>query len=348
MTPKDGTACTATAPADATDALEADKADPGESSTLLARGRQPDPQEYKTATAGALGAPEEDAAKKKAWVSIELQDEKGKPVPNEPYEIKDPGGSLHSGTLDSNGKARVDGIDPGDVPGVLPADPREGVDQEVAAAAARRREDDRAMPDYEVKPGDTLPKIAMSHGFRKWETIWEDGPNSALREKRKNPRVLHPQDIVKVPEKQRKEVGCATEQHHVFKVPVLAEKLRIRVEQAPGEAMKNKEYKLTIDGAEYTGATTAEGMIEHDIPVNSEGGDLEVEGCHWPLRIGYLNPVDEPTGDTRVSGAQARLNNLGVWRGGGGWNDERSDAGRGEGVPVGEMAGPDPHGRPGR
>ncbi len=69
-------------------------------------------------------------------------------------------------------------------------------------------------------------------------------------------------------------------------------------------------------------------MIEHDIPVNSEGGDLEVEGCHWPLRIGYLNPVDEPTGDTRVSGAQARLNNLGYGAGAvdGTMNDQTRDA----------------------
>lgn len=182
--------------------------------------------------------------------------------------------------------------------------------------------------DYEVKAGDTLPKIALAHGFRKWETIWEDGANSALKQSRKNERVLHPRDVVKVPEKQRKEIGCATEKHHVFKVPVLMEKLRIRVEQAPGEPIKSKEYTLTIDGVEYKGTTTADGLIEHDIPVQSESGELTIEGCYWPLKIGHLNPVDEQTQDTKVSGAQARLNNLGYGAGEitGELNDETADA----------------------
>lgn len=113
MTPKDGTECTAQAPTDANDALEADLADPGESSALQARGRQPEAQEFQTARTSDQATPEEGAEAKKSWISIELQDEDGRPVPNEAYEIKDPAGELHSGTLDSAGKARVDGIDPG-------------------------------------------------------------------------------------------------------------------------------------------------------------------------------------------------------------------------------------------
>jgi type VI secretion system secreted protein VgrG len=46
-------------------------------------------------------------------VEIELLDQAGKPVPNEPYQIELPDGSTTEGNLDSQGQARVDGIDPG-------------------------------------------------------------------------------------------------------------------------------------------------------------------------------------------------------------------------------------------
>ena len=47
------------------------------------------------------------------WIEIELVDEAGKPVPGEPYEITLPDASLASGTLDEQGKARVEGITSG-------------------------------------------------------------------------------------------------------------------------------------------------------------------------------------------------------------------------------------------
>jgi type VI secretion system secreted protein VgrG len=45
-----------------------------------------------------------------SWISIELKDKKGHPIPNEGYEIKLPDGSISSGTLDQRGRARVEGI----------------------------------------------------------------------------------------------------------------------------------------------------------------------------------------------------------------------------------------------
>jgi uncharacterized Zn-binding protein involved in type VI secretion len=47
------------------------------------------------------------------WVEIELLDKAGKPVPGEPYQIELPDGSTTEGNLDSQGQARVDGIDAG-------------------------------------------------------------------------------------------------------------------------------------------------------------------------------------------------------------------------------------------
>ena len=49
----------------------------------------------------------------KTWIAIELLDDKGAPVPDQPYEIRLPDGAYRRGTLDSLGCARIDGIDPG-------------------------------------------------------------------------------------------------------------------------------------------------------------------------------------------------------------------------------------------
>jgi hypothetical protein len=50
---------------------------------------------------------------KKTWIGIELKDSEGKPVPNEPYEITLPDGTKQTGTLDDQGAAGAQEIDPG-------------------------------------------------------------------------------------------------------------------------------------------------------------------------------------------------------------------------------------------
>ncbi len=48
--------------------------------------------------------------KKLHFIEIKLVDQDGDPVPHEAFEITMPDGSVASGTLDKNGKARIDGI----------------------------------------------------------------------------------------------------------------------------------------------------------------------------------------------------------------------------------------------
>ena len=50
---------------------------------------------------------------KKHWVEVSLVDQDGNPVADANYEITVPGGSTITGTLNSKGAARVEGIDPG-------------------------------------------------------------------------------------------------------------------------------------------------------------------------------------------------------------------------------------------
>lgn len=60
--------------------------------------------------AGPPPAKEEDV---RTWIEIELVDQDGKPVVGEKYRIDLPDGTMRRGSLDSNGRARVDQIDPG-------------------------------------------------------------------------------------------------------------------------------------------------------------------------------------------------------------------------------------------
>lgn len=56
---------------------------------------------------------EQQKSKKTSWIEIVLIDKSENPVPGAHYQIKLPDGSVADGTLDSQGFARVDGIDPG-------------------------------------------------------------------------------------------------------------------------------------------------------------------------------------------------------------------------------------------
>jgi Putative peptidoglycan binding domain len=168
------------------------------------------------------------------------------------------------------------------------------------------------MPEqHSVKPGEAICKIAKKYGFRKWRTVWEDGANQPMRDLRKNPNVLHPGDVIVIPDKGRKEFPCNTEKHHVFQVPVLKETLRIKCEFVPGVPIANKPYLLTFGAVVIKGTTDGQGMLEKDIPVDAGDGKLEIGPYIWPVQVGHLNPVTEPTPDDGVTGAQGRLRNLG-------------------------------------
>lgn len=115
MAAKSGKEIKAVAPAKPDMADDADDADPGEVAEAKA--------EQIEKKAGKYGEPpkkahkkaedDDDDDEKTAWIEIELIDEADEPVPSEKYEITLPDGSVAKGTLDGDGFARVDGIEPG-------------------------------------------------------------------------------------------------------------------------------------------------------------------------------------------------------------------------------------------
>jgi type VI secretion system secreted protein VgrG len=111
-------------PLSPTDATAASDADPGQTTSVTGQGGTPAAMSLATISpvlrkkSAASDAPAHDPNSpdnkdKTNWIEIKLVDTEGKPVPGEPYQITLPDGSVSDGTLDQNGFARVDGIDPG-------------------------------------------------------------------------------------------------------------------------------------------------------------------------------------------------------------------------------------------
>jgi len=122
-----GTPCTLKDPTAPTDAAEAHGSDPVEVSKFKAEQRATKPATLSNVTVKpikpppaptAIGGSESPAATEEKteqhFIEIELQDDDGTPIPDEPFEVELADGSIISGRLDENGTARVEGIpDPG-------------------------------------------------------------------------------------------------------------------------------------------------------------------------------------------------------------------------------------------
>lgn len=171
--------------------------------------------------------------------------------------------------------------------------------------------------EYEVLPNDCLSKIAKQHGFT-WKKLWDYGPNAGLKQKRKDPNILMPGDIVVIPALAQKDESKSVNQLHRFKRKKEQAILHIRLLLA-GKPLDEEDCTLVIHaaGVELTksgktdgdGNVQIEGTKEIKLPGDTRSAYLRVGSppheMTYPLSIGDLAPFDQ------VLGVQQRLNNLG-------------------------------------
>lgn len=161
-----------------------------------------------------------------------------------------------------------------------------------------------AHTQHTVKQGDTIASIAYEHGLFP-DAIWNDSKNSDLKNERKDPDLLCPDDVVHVREKEEKEESGATEQRHRFRRKGVPAKLKLQLLEND-EPRANLDYVLEVDGELIQGTTDSDGRLEHFISPAAREAELRIgETEKIPLQIGHLEPV------TTITGAQQRLNNLG-------------------------------------
>ncbi|MFZ5764396.1 MAG: hypothetical protein ACOY4H_02225 [Thermodesulfobacteriota bacterium] len=120
MNPKSGTAGTAVSPTAPDLAEDADVADPGKVAKTKAKELETKSGKYGSEKVKPH-TPTEEEKEEKSWIEIELVDEEDNPVPGEKYKITLPDGRVAQGTLDENGFARIEGIEPGTCKITFPA-----------------------------------------------------------------------------------------------------------------------------------------------------------------------------------------------------------------------------------
>jgi hypothetical protein len=164
------------------------------------------------------------------------------------------------------------------------------------------------MPtNYIVQEGDCISSIAFENGFFE-DTLWNHPNNAELKNKRKDPNVLMPGDVVFIPDIRIKEVPEPTNQVHKFVIKGVPAKLSLRLVYDDGPRRK-EPYILDIDGKILKGTTDSDGYIRISIMPNAKKGKLTIGTgerlMEYNLRLGRLDPVDE------ITGIQTRLRNLG-------------------------------------
>jgi hypothetical protein len=170
------------------------------------------------------------------------------------------------------------------------------------------------MPWHTVEQGEWIGSIAKDYGFYDWHTIYNAPENADLRNSRPEPHLLYPGDQVFVPDLHPGQCSCATDQLHTFvlKKPDTT-KIVIIVKDENDQPIALKPYtqplELTVDGNAssrvYSGTTDANGKLEREIPHETVQGLLVVEGYHYDLQVGHLDPIEE------ITGVQKRLTNIG-------------------------------------
>jgi len=159
---------------------------------------------------------------------------------------------------------------------------------------------------HSVQQGECLSSIAALYGFTSYRLLLDCPENAGLKSQREDPNLLLPGDRVFIPDKKPKVEDRPTDTQHRF---VLQRKrvyleLTVQVDQEP---VANAPYQLKVGNEIYTGSTSGEGSLSHEIDALAKQGTLEIQDppLLWDLSIGALDPPNT------ISGIQARLANLG-------------------------------------
>lgn len=172
------------------------------------------------------------------------------------------------------------------------------------------------MTMHPVQQGETLQSIALDASLSDWKVIYDAPENADFKAKcergERDPYILYPGESLFVPNKEMKHDPAAVDQTHTFRVTSVPKtKLHIVLESAEGIPIANEDWTLTVDGTVFTGNTGSTGLVEAEVPVKSKTASVKIRDLEWELQVAGLNPLDADVADGGISGAQARLANLG-------------------------------------
>jgi hypothetical protein len=111
--------------------------------------------------------------------------------------------------------------------------------------------------------------------------------------------------LIFVPDLETRIEERPTDALHTFSVKKNTLHLRIVAENYDFEPLAATPCQLQVESENSDLTTDGAGLIDLEIKFDAENGILRISGAEIPLKIGYLDPVTEKTGQT------ARLNSLG-------------------------------------
>jgi N-acetylmuramoyl-L-alanine amidase len=182
-----------------------------------------------------------------------------------------------------------------------------------------------------VQQGDHLSKIAAEEGFADFHTIL-DHPDNADTSAKRDPHVLFPGDLLAIPDREDGEETGGTENVHTFQTDLQPLYLRCELLDIDGKPITAAPCDLKIEGDEIPAVTTdGKGILIQAIartdktaaitvhlpaakkPAPKAGGEEAAAppepAIPFEVKIGNLNP------EKKMSGQQARLNNMGYFAG---------------------------------
>lgn len=170
---------------------------------------------------------------------------------------------------------------------------------------------------WTVRPGDTLSGLAARFGFGSADDLHAHPDNAELKQRRPKPEQLLPGDVVIIPDREPRAVGCATGAEHRFRVKLPTLEIKLRVVDQAHEPLAGKEYRLEAGELRLEGRLGDDGLVDAVVPatvtsavlrvwLHPKAADGDEEGdLVYELGVGHLDPEDE------VSGVQGRLLALG-------------------------------------
>lgn len=155
-----------------------------------------------------------------------------------------------------------------------------------------------------IAQGEYLTRIASELGFDADE-VWNHSANRELRERRPNPEILAPGDILRVPERPTP-TGAPIQRGgtHRYRAQVPRVMIRLILQGCAGEPY---ELRGLPGGESRTGSVGSDGEVRFEVPTYVSEVELHLprRQAIVPVRVGHLDPVDE------ASGERARLTQLG-------------------------------------
>jgi N-acetylmuramoyl-L-alanine amidase len=150
---------------------------------------------------------------------------------------------------------------------------------------------------YVVTSGEYLTAIAAQNGTTVDE-ILALPKNADIKNKRPNPEILAPLDIVYLPDVEREWKQLRTGETHTFVSDVPTVTINVILLEEDGTALASKSVTTDPPVSDQPLSTDENGQLTFDVTIDVQRVQVSVDdtGQQFVLCVGYLDPSDTDTG----------------------------------------------------